>query len=125
MSATRSYPSKNGPRGHGPLSSDSRITAATGPHGGERPTLKRRLSQVIDELVSQGVPLAQARQEFERQFIVASIESNDGNLGRSARSLGVHRNTLRNKVSSLGIDTAGPPGPRSPRRALRRPSDDT
>lgn len=47
--------------------------------------------------------LAQARQEFERQFIVASLRTNGGNLCRSARSLGVHRNTLRNKVSNLGI----------------------
>jgi DNA-binding NtrC family response regulator len=60
----------------------------------------------VDELVLQGVTLEQARQEFERQFIVASLRSNDWNFCRSARSLGVHRNTLRNKVSHLGISTA-------------------
>ena len=47
--------------------------------------------------------LDQARREFEKQFIVAALRSNEGNLSRSARSLGVHRNTLRNKVSDLGI----------------------
>ena len=47
--------------------------------------------------------LEQAGEEFERQFIVASLKSNRGNFCRSARSLGVHRNTLRNKVSDLGI----------------------
>ena len=67
--------------------------------------LHGRLLEIVDELVEQGVTLEQARKEFERQFIVASIKSNDGNLGRSARSLGVHRNTLRNKVSNLGIAT--------------------
>ncbi|MEM8959889.1 MAG: helix-turn-helix domain-containing protein [Acidobacteriota bacterium] len=66
-------------------------------------TLKGRLGKIVNELVEQGLTLEQARKEFERQFIVASIRSNDGNLGRSARSLGVHRNTLRNKVSNLGI----------------------
>ena len=65
--------------------------------------LKGQLTQIVDELVDQGVTLEQARKEFEKQFIVASIRSNDGNLCRSARSLGVHRNTLRNKVSNLGI----------------------
>ena len=73
---------------------------------GNRQNLNGRLSQIVDELVNQGVTLEQARQEFERQFIVASLRSNDWNFCRSARSLGVHRNTLRNKVSHLGISTA-------------------
>ena len=65
--------------------------------------LNGRLFQIVDELVRRGLTLEQARREFERQFIVASLKSNRGNLCRSARSLGVHRNTLRNKVSDLGI----------------------
>ncbi len=65
--------------------------------------LNGRLFQIVDELVGRGVTLDQARREFERQFIVASLKSNRGNFCRSARSLGVHRNTLRNKVSDLGI----------------------
>ena len=83
-------------------------------------TLNGRLHQIVDELVSQGVTLEQARQEFERQFITASLRSNDWNYCRSARSLGVHRNTLRNKVSHLGI--GGTDGRNRPagRSALRR-----
>ncbi len=69
-----------------------------------RKNLKDGLTPIVDELVRRGVSLQQARQEFERQFIKASLRSNGGNLCRSARSLGVHRNTLRNKVSSLGIE---------------------
>ena len=68
-----------------------------------RPNLKQSLDHIVGELVRSGVTLSQARREFERQFIVASIRSNDGNLCRSARRLGVHRNTLHNKVSDLGI----------------------
>jgi two-component system, NtrC family, nitrogen regulation response regulator NtrX len=89
----------------------------------ERPNLKDRLTGIVDELVSQGVSLAQARREFERQFIVASLKSNDGNLCRSARSLGVHRNTLRNKVSDLGIEASDVASPRSARRSRRRSAD--
>lgn len=66
-------------------------------------TLNGRLFLLVDELVRQGLTLEQARREFEKQFIVASLRSNEGNLCRSARSLGVHRNTLRNKVCDLGI----------------------
>lgn len=69
-----------------------------------RKNLKEGLTPIVDELVRRGVSLQQAREEFERQFIKASLRSNGGNLCQSARSLGVHRNTLRNKVSSLGIE---------------------
>jgi DNA-binding NtrC family response regulator len=80
--------------------------------------LNGRLYQIVDELVRRGLTLEQARREFERQFIVASLKSNRGNFCRSARSLGVHRNTLRNKVSDLGIGSEDYdlPGRRQARR---------
>ena len=65
--------------------------------------LNGRLCQIVDELVGHGVPLAQARREFEKQFIVAALRRHNGNVSRSAESLGVHRNTLQNKVGNLGI----------------------
>ncbi|HUF77662.1 MAG TPA: helix-turn-helix domain-containing protein [Thermoanaerobaculia bacterium] len=65
--------------------------------------LNGRLRQIVDELVVRGVTLEQARREFERQFIVSSLQSNGLNVGRSADALGVHRNTLRNKAESLGV----------------------
>ncbi|MCB1055121.1 MAG: hypothetical protein KDD11_06365 [Acidobacteria bacterium] len=68
-------------------------------------SLNGRMGALVDELVHRGLTLEQARREFERQFIVASLRSNDGNVGRSAKSLGIHRNTLRNKVANLGIET--------------------
>lgn len=82
------------------------------------PTLKVRLTALVDELVRQGLTLEQARKEFERQFICASIRDHEGNLCRSARSLGVHRNTLRNKLNDLGIEAGN--GARSDRRGPRR-----
>lgn len=66
--------------------------------------LNGRLCQIVDELVRRGLTLEQARREFERLFIVTALKHHDGNVGRSARSLGVHRNTLRNKVSNLKIE---------------------
>lgn len=65
--------------------------------------LNGELRALVDELVNKGLTLGQARREFERQFIVAALRSHQGNLGGSARSLGIHRNTLRNKVGELGI----------------------
>jgi len=87
-----------------------------------RQSLNGQLTEIVDELVHQGVTLEQARQEFERQFIMASLRTNDWNFCRSARSLGVHRNTLRNKVSHLGIPKAeGRSRSLGGRPALRRP----
>lgn len=85
--------------------------------------LNGRLVLIVDELVRRGVTLEQARREFERQFIVASLKSNRGNFCRSARSLGVHRNTLRNKLSDLGIavEDLGLSGRRAARRKLVPP----
>lgn len=80
-----------------------------------RTNLKDKLSPIVDALVRSGISLAQAREEFERQFISATLDSNGGNLCRSARSLGVHRNTLRNKVTSLGISIPSR-GPRAKAR---------
>jgi DNA-binding NtrC family response regulator len=67
-------------------------------------TLNGRLCRIVGELVCSGVSLEQAKREFERQFVIAALRSNDGNLSRSARCIGVHRNTLHNKVVSLGIE---------------------
>lgn len=87
-----------------------------------RNSLNGQLTRIVTELVSHGVTLDQARREFERQFIVAALREHDGNLTRSARGLGVHRNTLRNKVSSLGIeeqDYRSPPPSRASSRGRR------
>lgn len=81
-------------------------------------SLNGLMGQLVDELVRQGLPLQQARQEFERRFVVASLRQHDGNFSNSARSLGVHRNTLSNKVATLGIE----PDQYKVRVSARRPS---
>lgn len=79
--------------------------------------LSGQLSQIVRELVRNGVTLEQARREFEKQYIVASLRDHQGNFSRSAKTLGVHRNTLRNKLSNLGIDG----GDYSARRERQKP----
>lgn len=66
-------------------------------------SLNGRLCKLVEDLVDQGLTLDQARREFEKQFIVSALRSNEGNVTRSASAIGVHRNTLRNKVGNLGI----------------------
>ena len=65
--------------------------------------LDSQLQQVIDELLSHGISLDLAKKEFEKKYIVGAVKRSSGNLGRAASSLGIHRNTLRNKVGVLNI----------------------
>ena len=88
-------------------------------------SLNGRLTELVGELVDRGLTLEQARKQFEKQFILASLKSNKGNFTRSAVSLGVHRNTLRNKVSTLGIgseDVAAGRQAKKRSRARRAPT---
>jgi DNA-binding NtrC family response regulator len=82
-------------------------------------TLNGRLCRLVEELVRQGLPLQQACREFERHYLLAALRENEGSVSRSASALGVHRNTLRNKMESLGIDAQEGPG-RPRRRAAGR-----
>ena len=69
-------------------------------------TIDGQLQRIIDELVSQGIPLEAAKKEFERKYVAAAVEKALGNMGRAAKSLGIHRNTLRAKISILKVKPA-------------------
>jgi DNA-binding NtrC family response regulator len=49
------------------------------------------------------VPLREARWRFERQYIVTRLHANRGNLGETARELGIERTNLYRKMKQLGI----------------------
>jgi DNA-binding NtrC family response regulator len=65
--------------------------------------LRSRLQKLVFELVDGGIRLEQAEREFEKEFILAVLEKNRGNLSLSARSLGIHRNTLNHKIRGLRL----------------------
>ena len=46
-----------------------------------------------------GLSLKEARERFERQFILRVLEGVDWNQSRAARVLGLHRNTLIAKLA--------------------------
>jgi two-component system nitrogen regulation response regulator NtrX len=49
------------------------------------------------------LPLRQARARFERQYILERLTANRGNLGQTARELGIERTNLYRKLKQLGI----------------------
>lgn len=57
----------------------------------------------IAELVRRGMKLPEAIRWFEKQFIAVALKEHRGNRSLAARKLGIHRNTLINKVKSLDL----------------------
>ena len=66
-------------------------------------TIDGQLQRIIDELVSKGVPLDAAKREFEKKYVAAAVDRALGNMGKAAKTLGIHRNTLRTKISLLKV----------------------
>lgn len=65
--------------------------------------MRDRLEQLVGEMVDRGIRFADAQREFEKHFITRVVHSCDGNLGKAAIALGVHRNTLTRKIQELKI----------------------
>jgi DNA-binding NtrC family response regulator len=61
------------------------------------------LDQLVTEMVDKGIRYEDAQREFQKRFIARVVQRNDGNLGRAADTLGVHRNTLTRKLQELRI----------------------
>jgi two-component system nitrogen regulation response regulator NtrX len=48
--------------------------------------------------------LREAREEFEREFIIQKLEENDWNISRTAELIDLERSNLHRKIKSYGID---------------------
>lgn len=65
----------------------------------EAPKLKERMEAICFELIDKGILYSEALGQFERCFILEVVRRNDGNLMRAALELGIHRNTLAQRMS--------------------------
>jgi Fis family transcriptional regulator len=65
--------------------------------------MREQLERLIDEMVSKGVSYEDAHREFEKRFIAHVLLKYDGNLGKAADVLGMHRNTLSRKVAEYRL----------------------
>jgi DNA-binding NtrC family response regulator len=65
--------------------------------------LKEQLERLVDEMVTKGVRYEDAHREFEKKFIAQVLSQADGNLGRAADLLGMHRNTLSRKITEYRL----------------------
>jgi len=62
-----------------------------------------RLDRLVEEMVDKGVLFDDAVREFEKRFIVRVLGKVEGNLSRTADTLGIHRNTLTRKMGEYKI----------------------
>ena len=65
--------------------------------------IAERLERLVDEMVEKGVQFDDAVREFEKRFIARVLGSCDGSLGKTADTLGIHRNTLTRKMGAYKI----------------------
>ena len=69
--------------------------------------MREQLNRLIDEMLTKGILYDDARREIERRFISRALARSNGNLGRAAELLGIHRNTLRRKVAAYRLKRTG------------------
>ena len=68
---------------------------------GMQPGNSRRSSDLVISL-----PLREAREIFERDYLVAQINRFGGNISRTAAFIGMERSALHRKLKSLGVGSA-------------------
>jgi len=66
--------------------------------------VRDQLEALVNQMIEKGVLYDDAVWEFQRKFIKGVLDRNRGNQSRTAKALGIHRNTLGRKVEELGIN---------------------
>ena len=51
-----------------------------------------------------GLPLREARELFEREYLLAQINRFGGNISRTAEFVGMERSALHRKLKALGVN---------------------
>lgn len=58
------------------------------------------------------LPLREAREAFEREYLLTQINRFGGNISRTANFVGMERSALHRKLKSLGVVTSAKSGTR-------------
>ena len=66
--------------------------------------LSKNSNEILDNTaVSMSYPLKQARENFEKNYLLAQLKKNKGNISKTAEFIGMERSALHRKLKSLGI----------------------
>lgn len=69
--------------------------------------MREQLNRLVDEMLTKGILYDDARREIEKRFITRALARSNGNLGRAASLLGIHRNTLTRKIAAYRLKKTG------------------
>lgn len=78
--------------------------------------MRRRMQELISEMLDGQILLGEALTEFEKMYIQQALERNSDHLSKTASALGIHRNTLTKRVSAYQSP------PEEPKRLLAKRS---
>jgi len=70
---------------------------------GKDVAVRTMLRKLVKEMVVKGIRLEEAKQEFERNFLRQALVETGGRVGQAAETIGIHRNTLRRKISEYEL----------------------
>lgn len=62
--------------------------------------MRARLESLIEEMLDGQILLAEALSEFEKLYIKKALSRNKEHLSKTAKALGVHRNTISKRVAA-------------------------
>lgn len=65
--------------------------------------LHQKMEFIIKDMVDKEINLKDALREFEKIFFEQTAKKHQGNKTKMAKALGIHRNTLSNRVKVLKI----------------------
>ncbi|CAM2069045.1 Helix-turn-helix domain-containing protein [Sulfidibacter corallicola] len=65
--------------------------------------MHHKLSELVAELINNDIDLQFAKKELESTYIREILKRHNGNIGLSAKALGMHRNTLSKRIKDLKI----------------------
>ena len=80
-----------------------------------QPDTKEKISNIIKESLknddfiektpenSMSVPLKEAREKFEKEYLTIQIKKFNGNISKTANFVGMERSALHRKLKGLGI----------------------
>ena len=66
--------------------------------------LNKNTSETLENTnISMSYPLKQARENFEKNYLLTQLKKNKGNISKTAEFIGMERSALHRKLKSLGI----------------------
>ena len=66
--------------------------------------MRSEFDVLISQMLKGGILYPEAVREFRKAFITTVLRENNGNQSKTARELGMHRNTLSRTVSALRFE---------------------